>query len=260
VGEFTDPKPMACQDVDGEPVPVEAAFERVEGHHEFGFRVGEYDPSRTLILDPAILVYCGYCGGANSDFCKGIAVDAAGNAYLGGTTYSDEQTFPVKTGPDLTYNGGRPDAFVAKVDATGSTLVYCGYIGGSSSTSVSGIAVDAAGNAYVTGTTRSSNLPVKVGPDLTYNGGSYGDAYVAKVNTAGTTLVYCGYIGGKDSDIGSRIDVDASGNAFVAGRTRSTETSFPVRAGPDLTHNGYYDVFVAKVNGSGSTLVYCQCR
>jgi len=112
-------------------------------------------------------------------------VDAAGNAYVTGTTSSDQQTFPVAVGPDLTMNGGG-DPFVAKVSVQGAALVYCGYIGGSSGSDFGqGIAVDAAGNAYVTGNATSNELtfPVKVGPDLTFNGGNgvIGDAFVAKV-------------------------------------------------------------------------------
>ena len=92
------------------------------------------------------------------------------------------------------------------------------------------------------------------GPDLTYNGA--GDAFVAKVNAAGTALVYGGYIGGSGDDGGRGIAVDGSGNAYVTGVTQSTEASFPVLVGPDLTFNGVQDAFVAKVNAAGTALVY----
>ena len=92
------------------------------------------------------------------------------------------------------------------------------------------------------------------GPDLTYNGGH--DAFVAKVNPAGATLVYAGYIGGTSTDYGSGIAVDGAGNAYVAGTTYSDQTTFPVIGGPDLTHNGDPDAFVAKVNPAGTALVY----
>ncbi len=134
-----------------------------------------------------------------------------------------QATFPVKGGPDLTHNGGS-DAFVAKVNASGTALVYCGYIGGSgdelwNDMYSGGIAVDGSGNAYVTGTTSSTEatFPVIVGPDLTYNGGE--DAFVAKVNASGTALVYCGYIGGSGDEGGYGIAVDGSGNAYVTGRS-----------------------------------------
>jgi hypothetical protein len=203
------------------------------------------------------LVYCGYIGGSGFDTGRGIAVDSAGNAYVTGYTDSTEASFPVTVGPSLGYNGGVYDAFVAKVNPDGTALVYAGYIGGSREDQGLGIAVDGAGNAYVTGFTTSTEatFPVTVGPYLTHNGGFW-DAFVAKVNPAGTALVYAGYIGGNREDIGLGIAVDSAGNAYVTGYTDSTEASFPVTVGPDLTHNGFFDAFVAKVNPAGTAFVY----
>src|SRR5205823_2234797 len=118
---------------------------------------------------------------------------------------------------DLNYNLGPQDAFVAKVKADGTTLAYAGYIGGAGSDVGTGIAVDTAGNAYVTGFTNSdqTTFPVKVGPDLVFNGSF--DAFVAKVKADGTGLLYAGYIGGAGSDIANGIAVDALGNAHVVG-------------------------------------------
>ncbi|MEK7755439.1 MAG: SBBP repeat-containing protein, partial [Acidobacteriota bacterium] len=204
-----------------------------------------------------MFVYCGYIGGSGNEGGRGIAVDAAGNAYVSGSTQSSEASFPVTVGPDLTHNVGN-DAFVAKVNAAGTALVYAGYIGGSWDDFGVRVAVDAAGNAYVTGHTLSSEatFPVTVGPDLTHNGwGSY-DAFVAKVNAAGTALVYAGYIGGSGVDFGLDVAVDAAGNAYVTGSTNSSQATFPVTVGPDLTFNGLDDAFVAKVNAAGTGLVY----
>ena len=173
--------------------------------------------------------------------------DSAGNAYVTGFTASTQATFPVIGGPDLTSNGFN-DAFVAKVNVAGTALVYCGFIGGSNDDEGKGIAVDSAGNAYVSGFTASTEatFPVTVGPDLTSNG--LDDAFVAKVNAAGTALVYCGYIGGSNVDQGSAIALDSSGNAYVTGFTASTQATFPVIAGPDLTYNGGgVDAFVVKI-------------
>ena len=204
------------------------------------------------------LAYCGYIGGGADDRGNGIAVDSSGNAYITGQTRSAESNFfPVVVGPDLTHNGGN-DAFVAKVNAVGSGLDYCGYIGGSQETIGLGIAVDSAGNAYVTGYTASTEaqgFPVLVGPDLTHNGSN--DAFVAKVAVNGASLICCGYIGGSGSDSGYGIAVDATGNAYIGGSTNSTQATFPVTVGPDLTQNGSQDAFVAKVNASGGALVYC---
>ncbi|MBN2437241.1 MAG: SBBP repeat-containing protein, partial [Deltaproteobacteria bacterium] len=173
-GILQDDIPVAWQETDGQRtgVPVAYALERMPGvhladlslsaddsaafygtcpqygDHVYGFKVGAYDRSRTLVLDPAMLVYCGYIGGSNGDIGIGIAVDGAGNAYVTGYTASTEATFPVAVGPDLTFNG-LIDAFVAKVNASGTALAYCGYIGGSGLDIGYGIAVDGAGNAYV---------------------------------------------------------------------------------------------------------------
>ena len=262
-GSFEDAPPVAFQEAEGKRSHVRVAFAAdpaAPGEAvSFGFRVGKYDCTKPLILDPALLVYCGYIGGSLIDApapmeCA-IAVDTAGAAYVVGTTQSTEQTFPVTVGPDLTYNGSS-DAFVAKVNPQGTGLVYCGYIGGIQADSGQAIAVDAAGAAYVAGTTPSTEqtFPVTVGPDLTHNGAN--DAFVAKVNAKGTGLLYCGYVGGSSNDNGSRIAVDAAGAAYVAGQTQSTEQTFPGTVGPDLTHNGGYDAFVAKVNPQGTGLVY----
>jgi len=287
-GSFQDDVPVAYQEINNQRIDIplgyavagenaqaapdekvsgETAFKNREAEpnaraHVYGFEVGEYDETRSLVLDPAIFVYCGYIGGIGEDRGNGIAVDASGSAYITGQTRSTQTTFPVAVGPDLSHNGGAVDAFVAKVKPDGAGLVYCGYIGGSNSDYALAIAVDGSGNAYVTGYTASAQanaFPVVVGPDLTYNGGVE-DAFVAKVNASGTALDYCGYIGGGAEDRGHGIAVDASGNAYVIGQTRSSESnSFPVVVGPDLTHNsiGFYDAFVAKVNSTGSGLAYC---
>jgi hypothetical protein len=207
------------------------------------------------------LVYAGYIGGTGDEVGYGIAVDSAGNAYVTGYTNSTEPSFPVTVGPSLTFNGFA-DAFVAKVNPTGTALVYAGYIGGSGDDVGNGIAVDASGNAYVTGNTNSTEatFPVTGGPDLTYNGGTY-DAWVAKVNAAGSALVYCGYIGGGGIDVGNGIAVDIFGNAYVVGSTNSTEATFPVTVGPDLTYNGgSNDAFVAKIAPQRSFFTVSPCR
>ena len=210
--------------------------------------VAKVNPSGTA------LDYAGYIGGSSSDRGEGLAVDATGSAYVTGRTQSREGSFPVTVGPDLTYNDtpegiGGGDTFVTKVNPSGTALDYAGYIGGSGEDSGWGIAVDGAGNAYVAGFTQSTaaSFPVTVGPDLTFNGGN-GDAFVAKVNPSGTALDYAGYIGGSSQDVGWGVAVDATGNVYVTGDTRSSQASFPVTVGPDLTFNGGRDdAFVAKI-------------
>jgi CARDB protein/beta-propeller repeat-containing protein len=208
------------------------------------------------------LVYAGYIGGAGDDGALGIAVDSAGNAYITGRTDSDETTFPVKGGPGLTNSGGIFDAFVAKIKADGTGLVYAGYIGGAGNDVAFDIAVNSAGNAYVAGQTDSdqTTFPVKVGPDLSFNGGT-SDGFVAKVKADGTGLIYLGYIGGADRDEAHGIALDAAGSAYLVGNTKSNETTFPVKVGPDLTLNsnpnsGDTNTFVAKVKADGTGLTY----
>ncbi|MFZ1640435.1 MAG: Calx-beta domain-containing protein [Candidatus Contendobacter sp.] len=204
-----------------------------------------------VAADGTGLVYAGFIGGSGDDEGWGIAVDGAGAAYGTGRTSSTESTgFPVLGGPDLTANSGQ-DGFVAKVKLDGSGLVYAGFIGGGGTDWSNGIAVDSSGAAYVVGNTDSTEVdfPVLVGPDLTFNGGG-GDAFVAKVKPDGSGLGYAGYIGGSGNEYGLFIAVDGSGAAYVTGSTDSTETSFPVTVGPDLTANGGSDVFVAKILSS----------
>jgi len=148
-GGFQDDAPIAYQEVNGRRVPVEVAY-ALEDAAAYGFRLGAYDPAVPLVIDPAVLVYCGYIGGSGGDYGQGIAVDGDGNAYVTGETLSTQATFPETGGPDLTHNGGY-DAFVAKVKADGTGLDYCGYIGGSGDDYGRGIAVDGDGNAYITG-------------------------------------------------------------------------------------------------------------
>ena len=260
VGGFTEDTPYVYQEVDGQQVQVAAAYvlepASASDSHSYSFRVGAYDTSLPLVLDPVVLLYAGYIGGTGTDEGNGIAVDGAGNAYVIGTTFVTDGSFPVTVGPDLTWNGGN-DAFVAKVNTAGTALVYAGYIGGSDHEQGHAIAVDSAGNAYVTGLTYSTEatFPVTVGPVLTFGGGT-GDAFVAKVNAAGTALEYCGYIGGSGFDWGFGIAVDGAGNAYVTGQTSSSEATFPVTVGPDLTWNGGNDAFVVKVNAAGTAFVY----
>ncbi|HYA48721.1 MAG TPA: SBBP repeat-containing protein, partial [Burkholderiales bacterium] len=203
------------------------------------------------------LVYCGYLGGSADDVGKGIAVDASGNAYVTGWTFS--QDFPAVVGPGLFAHGNitqYSDAFVAKVNASGTSLTYCGFVGGSANEQGNGIAVDSSGNAYLAGWTESSDFTASVGPDLSPNGSR--DAFVAKVNAAGTGFVYAGFIGGLAEDGATAIAVDGSGNAYVTGYANSTPAEgFPVTNGPSLTYHGNQDAFVARVDHDGTKLDYC---
>lgn len=251
-GEIRETAPVCYQEVDGIQVEIPCRFD-VRDDGSVSFHIGRYDPSLSLMIDP-MLAYCGYIGGSNSDYSYGIAVDSSGNAYITGQTGSPQASFPEMVGPDLGFNGGNSDAFVAKVNPDGSRLVYCGYLGGNADDGGYGIAVDSSGNAYVTGYTWSTEttFPVVVGPDLSQNGLS--DIFVAKVNAAGTDLDYCGYIGGSDTEQGEGIAVDSLGNAHLTGVTYSNQATFPETIS---TYQGEGDAFVARVNPAGSGLTLC---
>ncbi len=270
VGNLEEDTPYVYQEAGADRVQVEAAYaleaEEAGGTRRFGFRVGPYDAGKPLFLDPVVLAYCGYIGGSLDEGGNGIAVDGSGNAYVVGYTASTEATFPKTVGPYLAYNGGTWDAFVAKVKADGTGLVYAGYIGGSGRENATGVAVDGSGYAYVVGYTNSNGsgagaFPVTVGPYLNHKGNGTEDAFVAKVNnTFPYGLVYCGYIGGLNNDWAYGVAVDSSGNAYVVGETNSSDGGgggFPVTVGPGLTFMGGNDAWVAKVKADGTGLVYC---
>jgi hypothetical protein len=184
-------------------------------------------------------------------------VDAAGCIYLTGFSSSSETTFPKKIGPDLTYNEGSNDAFVAMVKADGTELIYAGYIGGSDSDSGSGITVDTLGNAYITGSTESTNV---ASPSISRRSPSNSggiDGFIAIVMAEGIELMDFVYIGGEDDDWGSGIALNPANSIFITGVAESTEETFPVDVGPDLTYNGYaYDAFVAKFSSTLGTFLY----
>jgi hypothetical protein len=215
-----------------------------------GFEVGAYDKSLPLIIDP-VLSYSTFLGGSNEDYAYGIAVDASGSAYVAGWTASTD--FPTTSGGFQTvYGGGAYDTFVTKLNPAGDTLVYLTYLGGSADDYGKGIAVDASGNAYVTGYTYSSNFPTTPGAFQTGYGGG-GDAFVTKLNAAGSSFLYSTYLGGSNFDYATAIAVDAAGNAYVAGLSYG---DFPTTPGAFQPSYGGSDAFVTKVNGDGSALVY----
>jgi hypothetical protein len=264
-------KPVIYQTaVNGERRPVDGHY--VLDHQHYGFALGEYDRSRPLIIDPAF-VYSTYLGGSGGDSATAIAIDNVGNSYLAGQTTSSD--FPTEK-PFQTTNHNRQwgNAFVAKLNATGTALVYSTYLGGSGNTGFGGdgataIAVDATGNAYVAGYTASTDFPT-VGAIQPDNGAAANEgtnAFVTKLNAAGNAMMYSTYLGGSGraqdknvtGDSASAIAVDAAGNAYVAGSTTSMD--FPIlnafqgtnrSAGGINGSNG----FVSKLNPSGGALVY----
>ncbi len=205
----------------------------------------------------ATLVYSTYLGGSHFDGGSGIAVDAAGSAYVNGSTGSTD--FPTTAGAFDTSPDG-DDGFVTKLATSGASLAYSTYLGGSNIDDGSGIAVDAAGSAYVTGITFSADFPTTPGA-LDASLGGFQDAFVTKLAASGAGLVYSTYLGGSpdpgggDDDLGSGITVDATGSAYVTGRTRSA--NFPTTPGAfDTSPNGDADPFVSKFAANGASLSY----
>ncbi len=197
------------------------------------------------------LVYSTYLGGSGNDYGNGIAVDAAGNAYVTGAT--DSQNFPA-VNPIQPRGLGGIYAFVSKLNATGSALLYSTYLGGSGNgTEGQSIAVDAAGNAYVTGKTQSPDFPTVNALQGTYGGNLYGTAFVSKLNATGSTLLYSTYLGGSFNDQGQSIAVDSAGDAYVVGTTSSANYPLVNALQGD---GGASDVFVSKLNAMGNGLLY----
>jgi len=194
---------------------------------------------------PSSLAYATYLGGSGFDLCGAVALDETGNAYATGLT--DSPNFPTTGGaPQTTGNGGGSDAFISKLNAVGSTLLYSTYLGGSGSDWGRGITVDTASQAYVTGSTESLNFPV-VANALQPGPAGKSDAFTAKVNAAGTGLVYSSYLGGTDADDGLGIASDLAGNVFVSGTTFSN--NLPTTQGAfQVAHRGAGDAFLAKVS------------
>jgi beta-propeller repeat-containing protein len=196
------------------------------------------------------LVYSTYLGGSTSDVGFGIAVDSGGSAYVTGVTSSSD--FPKMNAIQPTLGApGADNAFVTKLNADGSALVYSTYLGGSDSDSGNAITVDSHGNAYVTGFAGSDNFPATG----LLGGGGAGDVFVTKLNPDGSALVYSTRVGGSNSDAGRSISVDSRGNASVTGITYSSD--FPTTANAiQSSPGGGGDAFVTLLNPQGAALVY----
>lgn len=195
-------------------------------------------------------IYYKELGGSSEDCGNGIAVDSEGNAYVTGFTGSSN--FPTANSIDGSFNGSS-DAFVSKINASGTSLLYSTYLGGSSSDYGTGIAIDSDNNVYVTGETTSSNFPTE---NAIYGSktGLYRDAFVTKIAASGASLSYSTYLGGSDDDVGYGIAVDGDGNAYVTGYTISS--NFPMVNAINESYGSFAAGFVAKISiiqGSAST-------
>ena len=224
------------------------AFQTTKRGTKNGF-ISKINPTGSALL------FSTYLGGSAFDNPSSIVIDASGDAYVTGFTNSPD--FPVTPGAFQTSYAGGPDigdAFVSKLNAAGTALLYSSYLGGSDDDAGYGITVDASGNAYITGSTNSTNFPVTPGAFQT-TAGEFGDAFITKVNPAGSALVYSTYLGTNDSR-GKSIAVDTASNAFVTG---NASAGFPTTAGAFQTTfkavNGV-EAYITKLNAAGSALLY----
>lgn len=214
------------------------------------FKVSDYDRERPLIIDP-MLSYSTFLGGTGDDSGNGIAVDSSGNAYITGSTASTD--FPTQS-PYSSSLAGSGDAFIAKLNPSGSALVYSTYLGGNQTDVGNAIAVDSSGNVFVTGSTASSDFPATSGVLQANFGGGQTDAFVAELNSSGDSLTYATYLGGTGNDVGYGIALDSSDDAYVVGSTSSTD--FPTKNPLQPANAGNNDAFLSKIKPDGSALVY----
>jgi Beta-propeller repeat len=230
---------------------------------DFPTTAGSFRPTKVaqedafvVKLDPtgASVIYSTYLGGFDDDAATSIAVDGAGNAYVAGSTFAPN--FPTVNALQAA-SAGKGDGFVSKLNPSGSSLLYSSYLGGSDDDAVAAIGLDASGLIYLMGVTKSNNFPVVNPLQLALSGPS--DLFLAKLNTAGSTLAYSTYLGGSGDEFGiGGLAVDASGNAYVTGGTASIDfpTKNPVQAAKASTFPWGFDAFLAKLNSSGNALAY----
>lgn len=272
-GSITLRSPVVYQERNGQRSPVAGSF-RLLGRHTVGFALGRYDRTRPLVIDP-ILTYSTYLGVATSGSANAVAVDAAGNAYVTGSTQAN---FPITTGAlqsnFTSQERGGTVAFVTKFDPSGN-VIYSTYLGGSTQDGGNAIAVDASGDAYIAGYTASPDFPVTSGayqtsdevpeqPDFRQFTG-----FITKLNPTGSALVYSTFLGGSTSDNpepqtdgqdqATSIGMDSAGNAWVAGFTYSTNfptTSNAVQTTNPAASQQWFANFLTKLNSTGTSLDY----
>ncbi|MBL8231025.1 MAG: SBBP repeat-containing protein [Bryobacterales bacterium] len=251
--EMVQKKPVIYQEHDGERRPIEGRYV-LASKNEVRFQVGAYDHRNTLVIDP-VLTYSTFFGGSSQDDGRDLAIDAQRNVYLTGSTESENL---VTRNPAQATKRSGSDAYITKIDPTGTTVLYSTYIGGGGVVSDDrgvAIAVDPQGQIHIAGYTASSEFPVSPNAfQRTFGGSIFPDGFVVKLNAAGSQIIYSSYLGGADVDRVMGIALDNLGNAFVTGYTKSA--NFPVRNAIQETNRGLEDAFLAKINPLGTELVY----
>ncbi|MFB3779183.1 MAG: SBBP repeat-containing protein [Bryobacteraceae bacterium] len=216
---------------------------------------GGYDVFVTKV-DPfrrGVLEYSTFLGGTDSEQGNAIKVDAGGLAYVAGITLSDD--FPITSGAFQPRRSGHDDSFLAKLNVGGNSLVFSTYLGGNCEEETYALALDPDGNAYLTGYVETKNFPVTAGALQPAHGGGDDDAFIAKINSTGTRLLYATYLGGSGDEYGYDISLDDVGNIYVLGST--TSANFPLTpAAYQSTRKGDGDAFLVKLHPRGARLGY----
>ncbi|MFQ5480832.1 MAG: SBBP repeat-containing protein [Thermodesulfobacteriota bacterium] len=255
-GSLLQHKPYIYQEIDGKRVEVGGSYRVISDGSKapasYGFIVGSYDRDKTLVIDP-VINYSTYLGGRFSDFGRDIAIDSSGAAYITGWTLS--ANFPRRNAAQNVFAGGTilGDVFVTKINAAGTAIVYSTYLGGTGEDEGIGIALDAAGSAYVTGVTESFDFPLHLPLQGVFGGGTK-DGFLTKISAAGNSLVYSTYIGGFGNDKSKGIAVTPNGAVYLTGWTSSP--NFPVVGPIQPFRGGGHDAFVMKLPPSGQGIVY----
>lgn len=246
-GDLFHRRPVSYQDIDGRRVPVSSSFV-VLGENTVGLRIGAYDCAHSLVIDPKI-VYSSFLGGSNNDRAYGIGIDAAGNTYIAGRTFSPD--FPVLGGVQA-FRAGDYDAFVTKFDTSGSTMVYSTYLGGLGFDEALALAVTPAGEVVIGGDTSSSDFPTSV-PFQAALGGSI-DGFVARLSSSGSVLLFSSYCGGFNTETIEAVSVDSTGTVSFGGSTNS-DTTFPLVLPLQGTYGGgSSDGIYGRVSSGGALL------
>ena len=245
-GEIRQRRPVAYQQINGTCHEIACRYTL---HAQIvGIEPDPYDHNKPLVIDP-VLAYSTYFGGSGNEEGNSIAVDSAGNAYI--TGFTDSINFPLANSAQANLGGGLQDAFVVKLDPSGNQVLYSTYIGGNGQDNGTSIAVDLAGNAYITGFTDSTNFPVRNPLQATKKGNF--NAFVVRLDPRGS-LLNSTLFGGSQSDFGSSITVDSAGNVYVAGIASSA--NLPTVNAIQPAPKDLMDLFVAKIDPSANRLVY----
>ncbi len=250
-GKIIHKAPVSYQNIDGRRVAVKSFFIK-NAKNRYRIKTGIYNSKKDLIIDPVVLLYSSYLGGSGNDHVNDMTIGNDGSIYLTGYTWSEN--FPVHNA----YQSSRPpssycDTFITKISPDGRSLIYSTYIGGSGQEISQSIKVDSSGSAYITGSVTSNDFPITGGAfQAGLNGSS--DSFIAKLSPSGSSLTYSTYLGGSSSEEAFGIDVDSSGNAYVAGATSSAD--FPLANPFQPASAGGDEVFVTKISSNGSSIIY----